>query len=832
MKRILLSLLSIFALCTYIFATPISEGEAREKAMQFMLTKKGSSSARSAQRFGGSAGAGFNLTMAEAQEAFYVFNIDSVGGYVIVSGDDRMPDVLGYSYSSTYNADDIPDNMRAWLDGYAEQYEYLRSHKDAQGVSLTTVDGDEILPMIECHWDQNSPYNNQCPMINGKRAVTGCVATAMAQIMYYHQWPEQTTKEIPAYTTDTQGLQVPAIGVTTIDWDNMMPTYSSYSSEVRKKAVSTLMRLCGSAVEMDYGLNVSNAFGNMAMMAFVNYFGYNSFSISNDSRNGYDDAVWNQMIYDELKDGRPIFYSGQNPPNGGHAFIVDGYDSDDYFHINWGWGGYADDYFLLGALRGYNYDQYAMTGIDNGQSDAKCTYAVLDEDGVLTYYYDNESGSREGTLLNWNCWNWDTQDYKQQITKAVFDPSCADYKYLSSTGSMFDGCTNLVSVQGLEYLNTENVTDMGWMFYGCSSLESADVSHFNTEKVTSMCCMFYDCNRLETIDVSHFNTEKVTDMGWMFYGCESVKVLDVSGFNTENVTNMCSMFCGCSSLESLDVSHFNTSNVTNMGWMFDECESLTTLDVSSFNTSNVTDMTEMFRYCTNLTTIDVSNFDTSNNESFGWMFCGCSSLENVDVSHFNTDNATIMTSMFWYCQSLKDIDVTSFNTENVTDIGWMFCGCESMTSLDISNFNTQNVTNMSYMFYGCYDMQTIYVGDNWTTDNVTESEGMFNYCFSLIGQAGTEYDYYGVQDKTYARIDGGAEEPGYFTYKAPKLRGDANSDGEIGMPDVMFIVNYILGTPAETFDAKAADANLDGEIGMPDVMFIVNYILNGMFPDE
>ena len=164
--RFLLTLITFLTFYVSSFAAPISADEAREKAARFIASKKGgSSAARSAQRNGGSAAFGASLTVADNQEAFYVFNVDSSNGYVIVSGDDRMPDVLGYSYRGSYNRDSIPDNMKAWLQGYIEEYQYLQSHNDAKAASLTSVEGDAILPMIPTHWGQDLPYNNLCPLI-------------------------------------------------------------------------------------------------------------------------------------------------------------------------------------------------------------------------------------------------------------------------------------------------------------------------------------------------------------------------------------------------------------------------------------------------------------------------------------------------------------------------------------------------------------------------------------------------------------------------------------------------------------------------------------------
>ena len=467
-------------------------------------------------------------------------------------------------------------------------------------------------------------------------------------------------------------------------------------------------------------------------------------------------------------------------------------------------------------------------------------YAVLSEDGLtVTFYYDDQKAARGGIDIN-NSYLGSNSPYGAATT-AVFDASFANYQP-TRTEYWFMKCSSLNSITGMENLNTANVTDMRYMFSGCSgltsldvsnfntanvtwmnsmfdsckSLTSLDVSSFNTVNVTSMSAMFQGCSALTSLDVSKFNTANVTDMSYMFYGCSGLTSLDVSNFNTANVTVMGYMFHGCSGLTSLDVSNFNTANVTNMRSMFDDCSGLTSHDVSNFNTANVTNMYNMFQGCSGLTSIDVSNFNTANVTSMGYMFSlcsgltsldvsnfntanvtgmvymfsGCSGLTSLDVSNFNTANVTGMYYMFQGCSGLTSLDVSKFNTANVTDMGDMFRGCsgltsldvsnfntanvtsmsrmfdscKSLTSIDVSNFNTANVTNMGLMFDGCSSLKTIYAGSEWSTAKVEIGNGMFLNCTNLVGGAGTAYDA-NHNDYTYAHIDGGPDNPGYFTDK-------------------------------------------------------------------
>ena len=239
------------------------------------------------------------------------------------------------------------------------------------------------------------------------------------------------------------------------------------------------------------------------------------------------------------------------------------------------------------------------------------------------------------------------------IVHIVFDKSFRTYTP-TSLRRFFEDLTKLETITGLEYLNTENVTDMGHMFYSCSSLTSLDVTHFNTANVTDMSAMFYSCSSLTSLDVTHFNTENVTKMYSMFYSCSSLTSLDVTHFNTAKVTNMLAMFYSCSALTSLDVTHFNTANVTNMSRMFSSCSSLTSLDVRNFNTANVMNMNGMFSYSVALTSLYLTNFNTEKVTNMEDMFSGCKALTTIYASSkFVTTRVTKSSGMFNKCEKLK-----------------------------------------------------------------------------------------------------------------------------------------------------------------------------------
>ena len=572
------------------------------------------------------------------------------------------------------------------------------------------------------------------------------------------------------------------------------------------------------------------------------------------------------------------------------------------------------------------------------------------------------------------------------IVHIVFDKSFRTYTP-TSLYSFFENLTNLETITGLEYLNTEKVTDMNRMFYSCKSLISLDVTHFNTANVKDMSYMFSLCSSLKSLDVTHFNTANVTDMNHMFSTCQYLSSLDVTNFNTEKVTNMAGMFYNCSSLTSLDVTHFNTANVTNMSFMFYYCSSLTTiyasskfvttqvsnsiemfnyceklkgeevwstdkatdktyakieggyfcnmvrpwvkyadgtltfynsfkdtlgeneyklnsgtnspgwakhikeitkvvfdtsfanakptscyywfyrceklrqiegiknlntemvtnmsamfahcpglssLDVSSFNTEKVTDMSYMFIYCINLKLLDVTKFNTANVTDMSYMFYNCQNLVSLDVTNFNTANVTDMSDMFYWCSSLHSLDVTKFNTANVKSMANMFNLCHNLVSLDVTNFNTENVTsmqnmfgnnfglssldvtnfntknvtNMTEMFQNCIALKTIYVGDKFVTDKVTDGSDMFLRCDKLKGANALD------KNKPKTGFDNANYKTGYFTKLVGK-NGDEKigATGETLTADTLTLADDKDFVAYEPFTAKAASYSRTMSVG-------------------
>ena len=375
-------------------------------------------------------------------------------------------------------------------------------------------------------------------------------------------------------------------------------------------------------------------------------------------------------------------------------------------------------------------------------SDSNCWDVSQEQKGKILAWYETDENGYYSVTIGQNggvTANMDSSYVLAFIGYSVSDSTEVkieglenlDTSNVTNMSYMFFYCSKLTSLDVSKF-DTSNVTGMNSMFQYCSGLTNLDVSKFDTRNVTNMGGMFSSCQGLTSIEVSKFDTSNVTDMSYMFYNCSKLTSLDVGNFNTSKVTNMSSMFGRCSGLTSLDVSDFDTSNVTNMECMFFWCLTLKSLDVSKFNTSNVTNMYRMFSSCNELTKLDVSKFDTSRVTSYGMsqMFSGCSSLTSLDVSNFDTSNVTNMYVMFSGCSSLTSLDVSNFDTSKVTDMHQMFDVCGSLTELDVSNFDTSKVTDMDQMFRLCNKLTSLDLS-SFDTRNVTDMKGMFKDCTNL-----------------------------------------------------------------------------------------------------
>ena len=345
----------------------VSESEARLVASSFM-----------SRHFKGGSNAGLRLAhrapaiKSGKPSPYYVFNAEKANsGYVIVAGDDRVPQVLGYSDEGTFDINNIPEAMQAWLDGYTAQIAAL---DDGCMMASHITSSQPIAPLVKAAWAQRNPYNILLPFRpNGEHALTGCVATAMAQVMHYWQWPQRPSDAIPAYETETLHYNMPSLPTVDFNWKAIQYTYSTTDTVTAgARAVATLLLYCAQAVQMDFKENASSAVTSDICDVMPQYFGYSP-EAHFIQRAFYTSEQWESIILDELKAHRPVIYSASQI-TGGHAFICDGYDGNGMFHFNWGWNGSNNGYFLLNLLNpeaddpgnGYLFRQGVIVGLKPG----------------------------------------------------------------------------------------------------------------------------------------------------------------------------------------------------------------------------------------------------------------------------------------------------------------------------------------------------------------------------------------------------------------------------------------------------------------------------------
>ena len=399
MKRIT-SLAIMSATTLALLAAPLTPEQALRRV-------QGNSALKMPSKSGTSMKLSFSMQTQKGEPAVYIFDRPASSGYLIVSADDTATPLLGYADSGSFDANNMPPQLEWWLSEYASQIDYA----SANGIKNTyapIANKKEIAPLVKTKWNQGTPYNNLCPSVNNVKCPSGCVATAMAQVMKFWNYPEVGTGRVTA-TLPSGGTGEGFINLAqkTFDWNNMIDSYSGYDyTNKQGNAVATLMQAAGYAAKMNYAPGGSGALSINAAISLSKNFKYNP-NIQYLQRLYFNASEWNEIVYNELAAGRPILYGGQST-SVGHEFVCDGYDGNGYFHFNWGWGGMSDGYFILDALNpnsvgtgggaggGYNSRQDIIIGI---QPSSVETDVYLTQFGNLSA---SASGSNISLALNYN----------------------------------------------------------------------------------------------------------------------------------------------------------------------------------------------------------------------------------------------------------------------------------------------------------------------------------------------------------------------------------------------------------------------------------------------
>lgn len=673
----------------------------------------------------------------EAAPQLYIFGQEEGEGYVVIAGDDvANTPVLGYSKTGTFNADSIPENLRYWLSEYGKQIAFVRdSSISVVGNSQPETSRDPIEPLITSKWGQGAPYNNLCPIDpnTGLRSDAGCVATALAQIMYYHKWPEQGI-DSHSYVWEGQTLSAD-FSATTYQWDKMKDTYSLEDDDP-DNAVATLMYHCGVAVNSWYSSNgtavtITNSFleDRTTIVDVLKYY----FNFSKGVVASGVDPNNDETLYEELHAKRPVLIAG-----GTHVFICDGYENG-YYHFNFGWSGYCDDYFLLSAIdpdnKYYSLDLNMTYGIrkDFNRQTIDDIFYELYEDGTARIVNASVEGEctipssiqldgkmYEVTAINYEAFRECSGLTSVTIPNNITSIGCSAFRFCSNLQSVtlsnnitkisnyaFDGCSNLnrviipdnvISVGAYSFQNCTNlasvtipnsVAEIGWgAFEGCGNLTtpiytsttfismpiSYEGEYVIPDGITKIApSAFYQCTKLTSVTIPN----SVTSIGDMaFQGCSNAS-LNIPASVTE-IGQFA--FAGCNGLTSL----FVTKDVTFIGLeAFNGCNNLTSIIVEeghdtydSRNNCNaiIESATNTLLYGCNNTVIPNDITDIGEGAFAG--FCGFATI--------NIPNSvkTIDQHAFVGCDGLISMEIP----EGVTEIYMgVFNGCKNLTSVSFPN---------------------------------------------------------------------------------------------------------------------------------------------------
>lgn len=686
---------------------------------------------------------------------YYVFNTSDDAAFVIVSGDDRTVPILGYGNGSL-DMSRIPDNLRWWLDGYKRQLEWLRDNHDEVNSSIASrsAESDDITvaPMLTCQWDQGAPYDWQCAVYDGQYCLTGCVATAMAQVMHYWKYPD-VLPALSAYTSVTLNIPIEALPPVELDWENMLDVYrAGYYNETQSTAVATLMRYCSQACFTDCSP------GGSASSGFDQIFSLKMFGYNHTARCLYRDQfspeVWRGMVNEELLAGRPIPYGGHDD-FGGHAFVIDGC-GDGKYHVNWGWGGYCNGYFELDLLDPYpgcefKYNQdmgYHVFPDDGSTEDVPLRYD-FEMDGIYYKIVGNEAmvTSRDECYASYH---GDVEIPQEVAFQGV------TYRVTAIDDMAFLGSTDLTSIK-LPYIETIGMV----AFLRCTGMHEVTLGK---QLKTSGPYAFDNVLALERVNIEDLDAWVSVDFlsytsNPLYYarrlccGGQEVTDLVVSG-DAKAVKQFAFPLCG--SLKSVTIGNGATSigegafygcpnleKVTVQGDMhqvgycaFYDCTRLSDLEFNG-KVGKIDDyaftgcgIQGELRLPSSVDTIGYAAFADANGvkrlvvHDVGFVdsyaFCDCRGLESVS---FNGLVGTMGDKVFDECTSLSRVEVsdlalwcgygfTSANSNPLSLAGHLYVNDQEVSRLVIP----AGVTRINdYVFQGCQSLSSAVIGNDVTS---------------------------------------------------------------------------------------------------------------------
>ena len=768
------------------WARPVTEAAARGIAASFMASRAiPATSLRIAHK-----APRLNAPATNSDAAYYTFNAPH-GGFVIVAGDDRVPAVLGYSDKNTFDPQDMPEAMQRLLEGYAAQIDALdHGAKPAPHY----VNGNAIAPLLTAQWDQDAPYNLLFPTLsNGRAAYVGCVATAMAQVLYYWKWPARTTMPIPAFTSEGESIYMPQLPVISFDWDKMQDTYQIDDTGDAALAASQLSLYCAQSVDMNFTPTGSGAFSFVIPVALSTYFNYKK-DAKYIQRDVYSTLDWEEILYQELSAGRPVLYSGSKNMSG-HEFVCDGYDGNGMFHINWGWNGVSNGYFLLNVLDpdtqgigsatgsyGYIEQQGMVIGIEPGTGTAGGLEVTTDRVEVNSY-----TATRATSTYNFSI---------SQITRFVNrmpQPISFDYGW-----GVYDTSGRL-----LQKLNTSYVTAMG-------------INYFISADQT---LLFGNGRSSGVFRIKPIYTERNTNNWRPCVGA------DINYIKMSIQGNRCVVICEGSG----GTSSYQVNDITVTGNMHPRRPAYIKLNVTNTGDSR-NDLIYMFA---NGRFVSEAFVDMEKGMSGDVHFQYTkSSAGSVDLTFsLNRDGSDPIASETINIVAMPAAQLSgTVEVKNVVDtwrdwiLGDKFSLKATVTNDGTETYNEDITVYLYKSLVGYYGTPVQSV-----TRTVSISPGKtINVDFDLDNvvdgwtYAVEAYYYSQGRDKL---LDLTGDYTIYFTETPTLLRGDVNLDGEVNIADVNAVISVIMGTFTDPSIFWESDVDGNGEINIADVNAIINIIL-------
>ena len=785
MSRVIPFLLFLLSFSINAFAQDVTPEAAKQKAAEFLMTRQNDGNGRRAIR---SRVDITDLQVKNASGSIYAVNAGD-DAFVLVAKTAAIDGILGYCDNGAFDADDMPDNFRAMLSDMEYEVATLASLDNPElAKAPKKVTMKAISPIIKSKWNQGevsttgNVYNCQCPLYTYSNGVsyhcyTGCVATAMAQLMYFYKYPTTTKKTIPGYTSNSSIGYLSSLEVTTFDWGNMQNEYLGTDltdvNSYRAKPISKLMKYCGYAAEMNYGTGSSLSSIQKMLSAMIDYFGYNPNAYVAD-RDHYTMDEWNWLIYGELTAHRPVLYAGSSSSSG-HQFIIDGVDNSNRFHVNWGWGGRYDGFYLINLLNphtttsagssktpdGYTIDHMAAIGVQPTKTDVltgPTTISVQSSGGKVSFKFYNWTKATTSYYVGIGAINASgvIKTLMESTSPVTFEPNhgYGDYSITNSmiAANLADGTYKVCVVYSKDGKTWYPTAGSGVYF------AQVAVSGYSVQN-----CIVHpgDCN------LSAFSA-KLTGNGYVNIPQE-VEVSIINNRDDEGFNGVISMFV-------------NGSQTTNAGLYL-------------MNTS----FDKAYFY-----------FTPTQTGTYTLEFYVVDPYTNAILSSVKGVRKITITQ-----GPNGQVEATLLSPEAKTMGGKNYV-FDTVTTLEIDVYNNTPNTANGYLMLKRDDQNTM---TYWTTSiSPYVHKLLINHLNDLTkGKTYTYSVYYNENDLSTS----GARKLCSYTFTvATGKTGDVNEDGQVDISDIVAIISQISGKA--TF--VNADVNKDGSVDISDIVAVINLI--------